>query len=496
MPAPIASLVERSGSKPGAPALIGGAKTVTYASLLRGVQSGAAWLHRSGVRAGDTVAYTLDLEPAHYVRQVELFYAIAYLGAAILPFYPEAAAAPRGQLVARFDARWLISAHALETGGASIRLDPSEYDAARGTWPEIAAPRGDDPARPFLYEFSSGTTGTPKVVLFSGDQYAAIRLTLARAYGLRESDIMVAALRWPTKVGLRGLVRAHLLGAAYADEPFPDTRGDLARLVGEIGVTSVDSSPWQLRRLLASELPAGLRRPPLRVLGTAGAFIAPREIQAARETLTANFHVTYGNTEIGMIAHLHPEDPVDAGPRLVPGMDGEAVDDYGRPLPAGQPGRLRFRAPWLPEGYAGNVEGTVESFRDGWFLSSDFGSIDAAGRVALRGRTDDAINFGGAKILPRDVECELEAHPDIADAALVGMPDAMAGEIPVAFVVVRRPVSVAALHSFLAGRLDHWQVPAAIVTTPEIPRNPEGKILRERLRAAYADPGTSRNQEN
>ena len=155
------------------------------------------------------------------------------------------------------------------------------------------------------------------------------------------------------------------------------------------------------------------------------------------------------------------------------------------------------RPSWsLPRGYAGNIEATAECFRDGWFQTSDFGSFDAAGRLKLGGRIDDAINFGGAKIQPLDVERELEAHPAVADAALVGVRDAMAGEIPVAFVVLRRPISTAELRAFLADRLDQWQIPAALVAIGEIPRNPEGKILRGRLRDAYAasnDQGSQRN---
>ena len=118
-------------------------------------------------------------------------------------------------------------------------------------------------------------------------------------------------------------------------------------------------------------------------------------------------------------------------------------------------------------------------------MSSDWGSVSADGRIALAGRIDDAINFGGSKVLPNEVEPEMLAHPAIADTALVGVPHAMAGAIPVAFVVLRHSVELDELRAFLASRLHQWQIPVEFVAVREIPRNSQGKILREPLRESY-----------
>jgi acyl-coenzyme A synthetase/AMP-(fatty) acid ligase len=298
---------------------------------------------------------------------------------------------------------------------------------------------------------------------------------------------MALPMRWPTKVGVKGLVRAHVLGACYVDEPFPETWNDFSRLVGAMGVTCIGSSPFQLRRLLSSSRLTGWWLPRLRILGTAGAPISPGEIRQVREGITENFHVGYGATEVGLIAHLGPEDEVDAGLRLVPGMECESIDEDGTSLTAGQPGRLKFRAPWMPGGYAFDDKATGENFRDGWFVSGDFGSVDSVGGIRLRGRIDDVINFGGAKVIPLDVERELKAHPGVADAAVIGVPDFLAGEKPMAFVVARPATTIDDIYRFLSARLEQWEVPQGIVLVGEIPRNPDGKVLKSSLRDIYAN---------
>jgi len=154
-------------------------------------------------------------------------------------------------------------------------------------------------------------------------------------------------------------------------------------------------------------------------------------------------------------------------------------------LPTGGVGSLGFRAPWIPERYVDNEKATAEHFHDGWFYPGDVGAIDADGRVSLHGRSDDVINFGGVKLQPESIEAVLAEHPDVEDAAVVGAPHPMAGKVPVALVVLRHPVTPAALIAFCMPRIDASRLPVAIVPVPEIFRSPDGKILRHRLLEAY-----------
>jgi acyl-CoA synthetase (AMP-forming)/AMP-acid ligase II len=229
------------------------------------------------------------------------------------------------------------------------------------------------------------------------------------------------------------------------------------------------------------------------VLSLAGAAIFPQEILASRATLTPNTYIDYGANETGSLACLCPEDPV-GGPGRVgkpnPQVEAQVVDEADCPLPMGTVGKLRFRTPWMCQGYAGNEQATARSFREGWFYPNDYGLLEADGFLVLRGRTDDIINYGGVKIDPHDVELVLMQHPHIQDAAVVGLPDGMAGQVPVGFLVARGNIELQALRAFCAERMEGRQIPVRWVPLRQIPRNPEGKILRDQLRAAYPSSGT------
>ncbi len=482
---PVARLLAWAALRPTSTALLCQEQSISYAVLSSRIQAAAAWLYRSGVRQGDTVAFALAQDADNTVLQVELFYGLQWLGAVVLPLYAEVTVARHGQLAKQFGAHWLLAPQPTSTPGLPC-LDLIQYAKLGAQWTGQTAPRGDDPERPLIYEFTSGTTGTPKAILFTGAQYTTKVLLTADQFGWCSEDAMVLPLRWPTKVGVKGMLRIVILGATYVDEAFPETRIALDRLLNDRGVSYLGCTPWQLRRLLASpplEVPTHRQ---LRALGTAGAYIAPHEIQAVRDNLTANFHVAYGCTEIGPMGHLPPHGAPEAPFFPIPGMQAQAVDAHGNSLATGLSGRLRFRAPWLPTEYANNPVASQATFQDGWFVSSDVGSVDVHGNIRLLGRSDEVINVGGSKIQPSEVEPVLLKHPDIADVAVLGVPDAMAGELAVAFLVLRRSLALDTLVAFLSLYLDPWQIPSTMLVVDRIPRNPGGKTLREPLRAAYA----------
>ncbi len=179
--------------------------------------------------------------------------------------------------------------------------------------------------------------------------------------------------------------------------------------------------------------------------------------------------------------------------RLVEGVEGRADGVQGGKLAAGEVGDLGFRAAWMSGGYAGNEQATRERFRKGWFYPGDAGSVDAAGNVTVRGRTQEVINYGGLKIWPGDIEAVLKQHRDVLDAALVGLPDRLAGQVPAAFVVRRvasdghlsAGLGEADLRSYCAARIDAARIPVYFFEVSEIPRNDAGKVLREMLIDVY-----------
>ena len=484
----VSRLLRFAASQPDALAYIDRGQRITYDGLGRRVRATAVWLDRAGVKAGDVVALSLDGAAAGSLRSLQFLYALASLGAVVLPLYPDVPPAERLDLVTRFRTRWLIRRDAAESSARCALLDPAACDWRACERDGAVAPRGDDAQRAFLLQFSGGTTGAPKVVLFEHGQLLANLLGGGVQLGAAATDRFVSSRPWPTLPGLRYLLRIHAVGGAFINAAFPETRQELERLIGETGMTILAASPWQLRRLLASAPPTRRRHPELNVLYVGGAFTSPTELQAAREAITRNVYLSYACTEVGIISLLRPDDPVgsvEAVGRLVPGLEAHVVDQAYRPLPPGMIGRLGFRASWIPDRYVDNEKATAEYFHDGWFYPGDVGAVDADGWVSLHGRGDDVINFGGVKLQPENVEGVIAEHPDIRDAAVVGVPHPMAGTVPVALVVLRRPVSPQAIMAFCKSRIEGSRLPVAIVPVPEIFRSADGKILRRRLLDAY-----------
>jgi len=467
----VANLLANAAARPHAASYVDGGRVVSYRQLAEGVERAAAGLWRRGVRPGELVA--LDFEEASAesaLRSLFLFYGACWLGAAILPLYPEVPAADHEPLMRRY--------------GARRRCGKAELDSAGAL---AAPPRGDSAERMFLLHFSSGTTGAPRALGFTHGQFAAMIAAGAAADRWSHEDRLLTGRPWPSKVALRYAARLHMVGGALVRARFPRTREELARRIREQGVTAICGAPASMRELLASPAPAdGL--PALRALRVSGAPTRPDELRALREQITPNVYCSYGSTEVGVIASLRPGEPVTDPVTLrvvTEGLEAEAVDEGDAPVAPGVTGSLRYRARWMPQGYVGNPAASERHFRGGWFYPGDLGSIDAERRITLRGRADDVINFRGVKIVPQEIEGVLIAHPGVADAAVLGVPDELAGQIPVAFVVPRGKIDVPALRRYCAERCGSMRAPVDLIGMRSLPRNAGGKVLREKLLAIY-----------
>jgi acyl-CoA synthetase (AMP-forming)/AMP-acid ligase II len=160
------------------------------------------------------------------------------------------------------------------------------------------------------------------------------------------------------------------------------------------------------------------------------------------------------------------------------------VDEQGSEVPAGQLGEITLSGPKVFLGYWRDEEATAKALRDGWFHTGDLGRVDEDGYLYVEDRKKDMIVSGGENIATPEVERVLYEHPDVVEAAVVGMPHERWGETPKAFVV-RRPgsaVDAAGLTAHCRERLAKFKVPAEIVFLDELPRTPSGKVLKRDLR--------------
>jgi len=171
--------------------------------------------------------------------------------------------------------------------------------------------------------------------------------------------------------------------------------------------------------------------------------------------------------------------------RPLPCMEARVVDDEGAPLGPGEAGELLLRGSLVTSGYYRDPEATAAAITaDGWFRSGDIARVDAEGYVYILDRKKDMINRGGNKIFSAELEQVLVAHPDIEDAAVVGVPDPIAFESVVAYLVLREGATLSCLEvrQWVGSPLAHFAAPRRVHRVDEIPRNPTGKIDKAALR--------------
>ena len=183
------------------------------------------------------------------------------------------------------------------------------------------------------------------------------------------------------------------------------------------------------------------------------------------------------------------------------GMEVQVQDEAGRALPPLETGEICVAGPAVFAGYWDDAEANAKAFRDGWFRTGDLGHMDAEGFFTLTGRSSDMFISGGSNVYPREIEEGILAHPDIAEAAVLGMPDPKWGEVGVAVCVARPGAEPGAidLPAWLDGRLARYKIPRRVVFWDALPKSGYGKITKRMVRAelerrdaeAPADASTS-----
>ncbi|WP_018569442.1 fatty acyl-CoA synthetase [Streptomyces sp. PsTaAH-124] len=203
------------------------------------------------------------------------------------------------------------------------------------------------------------------------------------------------------------------------------------------------------------------------------------------------FYNCFGQSEIGPLAMVlgpgEHEGRLDSCGRPVLFVEARLADEHGQDVPDGTPGEILYRSPQLCEGYWDRPEESAEAFRDGWFRSGDLAVRDADGFHTVVDRVKDVINSGGVLVASRQVEDALHTHPAVAEAAVVGLPDAQWIEAVTAVVVARGEVTEAELIAHARARLSPFKAPKRVVLVDALPRNASGKILKRELRDRLRD---------
>ena len=462
------------------PALIAGDLTLDYAAFARRVRRAAGALTGFGIHQGDMVGLALKDNVDHVV----MLFALARIGAIIVPMDWRWTEAEKAALVGHFEVGTVIGEADAETipGPLMLRPQAAWYEGPEG-------PMVLDPDLPVILSLSSGTTGRPTGPLATHAHMLARMQNQLVTLTFNQHDRYL--LSTPLYFGGgRAFALTHLhIGATMILCPPPYAPEDLVATVAATGANSTFLVPTLIRRLLALDEAALSRLSTLRLLISSGAPLHPPERGEIARRITPGFIEYYASTEGGGITVLTAEGqarhPGSVG-RAAFMVDVEIVDGDHAPVPPDTVGQVRYRGPGVAESFFRDAEKTATVFRDGWFYPGDLGQMTEDGYLTLMGRAKDMILRGGVNIYPVEIERALAAHPWVAEAAVLPAPHTELGEVVVAVVVARRPIEADALLAHCRERLAPYKVPARIVMTEALPKNSAGKVVKSEIRISTA----------
>ncbi len=347
--------------------------------------------------------------------------------------------------------------------------------------------------------YSSGTTGLPKGVMLSHYNLVSNVYQLLGPNGtpLVADDVMLCFLPLYHIYGLTvALTLSLALGARLVLMPRFDIK-KLACLVSEHGVTMMPMVPPAINALChAAEVGGFPKDHKMRWIKSGAAPLAPELARRLRELTGIPVNQGYGMTEASPVTHvgyLTPPEmyrPATIGQPLAL-TDCRVLDLNDNEVAPDEPGELVMRGPQFMLGYWKEPQATAAVLRNGWYYSGDIVRTDAEGFYYVLDRQKEMIKYKGFPVAPAEVESVLLEHPAVRDCGVVAKPDADAGEIPCAFVVVRDGYAPCdaldkQLRDFVADRLAHHKQPREVRFVEAVPRTPSGKILRRELRNTFS----------
>ncbi len=352
----------------------------------------------------------------------------------------------------------------------------------------IAAHAGSRPPKPAgagkVILLTSGTTGTPKGATRGAEGGAAAMAGMLDRIPWRAGETTVVAAPMFHAWGFGQLVISAVLSCTVVTRRRFDPEATL-EMVERTGATGLAVVPVMLERIM--ELPTEVldryRLPTLRFASASGSRMRADSVIAFMDRFGDVVYNNYNATEAGMITIAVPADlrvaPDTAG-RPTIGTDLRILDDQDHEVPTGEVGRITVRS---GSHFAGYTSGDTKAFLGDYMVSGDVGRVDEAGRLYVVGRDDEMIVSGGENVYPLEVEETLGRHPEVREAAVIGVDDEKFGQRLAAYVA-REPgseVSADDLRAYVKSQLAGYKVPRDVSFLDELPRNASGKIMKREL---------------
>ena len=354
-----------------------------------------------------------------------------------------------------------------------------------------------DEDSPAILLYTGGTTGRGKGVTLSHRNVVSNGLQVGLALSVTDTDRMLHVAPMFHSADLLGTAVTLAGGShAYLATPTPESFVDA---LASMKITYTMIPPTILRQVLAQGLLAQRDLTALRIFISGGAHVPLELLQKAQRFLSNGSMVHgFGLTETSPILTMMHYSQVfqSQGPdssalssvgRPLAGVDTRILDSTGRDAPTGETGELVVRGPNVATEYLNQPEMSENAFKNGWFYTGDIGSIDSDGFLSIVDRKKDMIITGGENVYSAEVEAVLRQHPQISDAAVVGVPDDTYGEAVFAILVAagQTAPSIQSVIDFARQRIGGYKIPRQMLFVDELPKSALGKVLKAELRTRY-----------
>jgi len=497
-----------------------GGRIVDFTELEAATLEAAGAFVAAGVGPGDRVAIWAPNQPAWIVAAVGAQTA----GAAIIPLNTRLKGLEAGDILRRSRARVLVTVgeflgtrypqllerEELPDLALTVLLDADASAKATGerateSWSQFLARARDVPREGVLRRrttlrgsdladimFTSGTTGRPKGVLSAHEQNVRAFTAWSEFVGLESGDRYLIVNPFFHAFGYKaGWLACVLTGARISPLAAFDAAAALDRIERE-RITVLPGPPTLFQSLLAHESLPRRDLSSLRLAVTGAATVPPALIEQMHDVLGFETVVTgYGLTEsMGIVTMCRRGDSVERIALTcgvpIPGVEVRCVDEQGRTVQRGAAGEVLVRGYNVMRGYLDDPVATAEAIdAEGWLHTGDVGVLDAEGYLRITDRRKDMFIVGGFNCYPAEIEKIMAAHPDVAQVAVIGVPDPRLGEVGKAFVVRRAGAALEAgtLTAWCRDNMANYKVPRQVEFVDALPTNAAGKVQKFALRA-------------
>jgi long-chain acyl-CoA synthetase len=486
------SLARAAAAHPDHVAIRLGDQSVTFAELDERSARVAGLLAERGFTRGDRVGVMMP----NVAEFAALYYGVLRAGGVVVPMNPLLKAREVAYYLSDSGARVVFAWHAVGdevpdgvAGTSAILVDPATFPSVLATVAPAYQIVDRDAADTAVLLYTSGTTGQPKgAELTHSNMTKNVEVTLSDLLRLGPDDVVFGGLPLFHSFGQTVTLNAAIAaGATLVLLPRFEPAQAL-KLLARHRVTVFAGVPTMYSALLGVADAERYDVTALRVCVSGGAAMPVEVLKQFEERFGATVLEGYGLSETSPVASFNQPGQVRKPGSIgtpVRGVEMRVVDDVGRPLPQGEVGEIAIRGHNVMKGYWNRPDATADAIdADGWFKTGDMGRVDEDGYFYIVDRKKDLIIRGGYNVYPREIEEVLYEHPDVHEAAVLGVPHAELGE-EVAAAVALKPgarTTTAELRDFVRSQVAAYKYPRTVRLLDELPKGPTGKILKREIR--------------